>query len=288
MMTKQEIRELYKKEVNTPYTTEELEFHMCDRRLKSLLEIMHSHNYELIYLAFDTRRYLFEGGPKPEGRLALLLRPGANNDNAACARLRQIAKCFGEYERSETPLMPIIAYASRSSITLVNALEELFFHESIFDLYHHAKEFFALITDYGPTQMTHEEFAQQLLAEADAFIEAMTIYSRALYRFIHEREVEMRDGEKIQKVMIVKPPKLAAKSPNGRGKHTGIMDQQLETFGKFLDQNPISASYSKIDRARRCWALHKQEWNDAAKDKTGYSSYKALAAAYKKTSSRTV
>lgn len=277
-MTKQEIRELYKKEVNTPYTTEELEFHMCDRRLKSLLEIMHSHNYELIYLAFDTRRYLFEGGPKPEGRLALLLRPGANNDNAACARLRQIAKCSGEYERSETPLMPIIAYASRSSITLVNALEELFFHESIFDLYHHAKEFFALITDYGPTQMTHEEFAQQLLAEADAFIEAMTIYSRALYRFIHEREVEMREGEKTVKVEIVRKSK-PTKVPTRPGKRTPFMEKQLADFRAFLEKNPVTLSYTIIKRARSFWHLHKAEYDQAAEANIGYSCYKALALA---------
>lgn len=283
MMTKQEIRELYKKEVNTPYTTEELEFHMCDRRLKSLLEIMHSHNYELIYLAFDTRRYLFEGGPKPEGRLALLLRPGANNDNAACARLRQIAKCFGEYERSETPLMPIIAYASRSSITLVNALEELFFHESIFDLYHHAKEFFALITDYGPTQMTHEEFAQQLLAEADAFIEAMTIYSRALYRFIHEREVEMREGRKAVLVEIKQPEKVSTprrKSNNlGKGPQTDFKLKQRQTFLTYLKHHPVTLSQSIITLAHKCWIEQQAEWDVAARSGEGYFNYKSLARA---------
>ena len=286
-MTDDEICELYEKELNTPYTPEELKFHQRDRRIKSLFEIMHAHNYELIYLVFDTKRYLFEGGPKPEGRLAILLRPGTNNDNAACARLRQIAKYFGQFEHGHTPLLPIVAYASRTSISLINFLEELFFHETISDLNHHAKEFFCLISYIGPAQMTREEFAKQLLKEADDFIDAMTIYSRALFKFIHEREVEMREGEKIPKIMVVKSEKPAKKG-NGRGKHTTFMDAQLATFGKFLNTNPACASYSIIDRARQCWKLHQAEWNQAVKKKTGYASYKVIATAYGKLSSRSV
>lgn len=278
MMTKQEIRELYKKEVNTPYTTEELEFHMCDRRLKSLLEIMHSHNYELIYLAFDTRRYLFEGGPKPEGRLALLLRPGNNNDNAACARIHDIARFFGQYEHGATPRFPIVIYASRSTLSLVNVLEDFFFHESISDLNHHAKEFFCLIAHEGERRMSREEFARTLKEEGDAFIDAMTEYSKALCKFTHEREAEMREGEKTVKVEIVRKSK-PTKVPTRPGKRTPFMEKQLADFRAFLEKNPVTLSYTIIKRARSFWHLHKAEYDQAAEANIGYSCYKALALA---------
>lgn len=288
MLTEDELAALYEKELNTPYTDEELKFHQKLRTIKSWLEITHAHNYDLIDLVYATEEYLFKGGPKPERKLWTMLRPGNNNDNAACARIHDIARFFGQYKHGATPRFPIVIYASRSTLSLVNTLEDFFFHESISDLNHHAKEFFCLIAHEGQCRMSQEEFAKKLMDEGDAFIAAMTEYSKALCKFTHEKEDELKNGEKIKKIMVVKPPKVVAKSKNGRGKHTSIMDEQLETFEEFLDANPVCKSYSKIDRARQCWSLHKQEWNKAAKDRTGYSSYKALAAAYKNTSSRPV
>ena len=72
-----------------------------------------------------------------------------------------------------------------------------------------------------------------------------------------------------------KPKKILC----GKGKQTAFMKKQLEIFKTFLDKHPVCASYSLITRARQCWFEHKAEWDKAAKNKTGYASYKNLARA---------
>lgn len=277
MLSEDELDELYK-EINRPYTQEEFALHSKLRTIKSWLEITHAHNHDLIALTQDTYRYLFKGGERPERKLWVMLRPGNNNDNAACARLHDIARFFGQYEHGRTPRFPIVVYASRSSMTLTERLEELFFHDSLCDVNHHIKEFFCLIAYEGKPKMPQEDFAKTLMSEADALIAALTCYSKPLAEFTHRREDELKSGEKVLKVKIVedeKPKKAIA----NKGKQTPFMKQQLEIFKVYLDKYPVCASFSLITRARQCWNKHKSEWDTAAKNKTGYTCYKTLAQA---------
>ena len=277
MLSEDELDELYK-EINRPYTQEEFALHSKLRTIKSWLEITHAHNHDLIALTQDTFRYLFEGGDKPERKLWVMLRPGNNNDNAACARLHDIARFFGRYEHGRTPRFPIVVYASRSSMTLTDRLEELFFHDSLCDVNHHIKEFFCLIAYEGKPKMTQDDFANALMSEADALIAALTSYSKPLAEFTHRREEELKSGAKVLKVKIVKDEK-PKKTMCGKGKQTPFMKKQLEIFKTYLDKHPVCASYSIINRARQCWFEHKAEWDNAAKNKTGYTCYKTLAQA---------
>ena len=79
-------------------------------------------------------------------------------------------------------------------------------------------------------------------------------------------------------IQIVKSKR--AKMPRkAHAKQTPFMLEQVRIFKTYLDKHPVCASYSIINRARQCWYDHKTEWDNAAKNKTGYASYKNLARA---------
>ena len=64
-----------------------------------------------------------------------------------------------------------------------------------------------------------------------------------------------------------------------RGRQTEYMERQRKAFLEYLKEHPETASVSRITRARECWAIHRKEWNAAAKKGVGYSDYKALSRA---------
>ena len=190
MLSKDELDDFYKVAF-TPYTEEEFAEYSKDRLIKSYLEITHAHNFELISLVRQWRDY-FEGrGEKPTRKLWVLLRPGKNNDNAACSRLVEIANSFSAFEHGSTPYIPIIPLCIRSSISLVNFLDDFYFSPHILEANHHIKEFFTLIAYQGEPQMTKEAFAQQLHAEINAFIHECSCYADALGEYMFARVKEM-------------------------------------------------------------------------------------------------
>ena len=64
-----------------------------------------------------------------------------------------------------------------------------------------------------------------------------------------------------------------------KGRQTEYMEKQRKAFLEYLKEHPETASVSRITRARECWAIHRREWNAAAKKGIGYSDYKALSRA---------
>ena len=62
-----------------------------------------------------------------------------------------------------------------------------------------------------------------------------------------------------------------------RGRQTEYMEKQRKAFLDFLKIHPETASARRQTRALECWRLHRREWESAAKNGIGYSSYKALA-----------
>lgn len=91
------------------------------------------------------------------------------------------------------------------------------------------------------------------------------------------QQVDSSDEQRTIRVEIVR--KKRPVKGMGRGRHTPGMDAQLRAFRDYLDSHPVCASRSVIDRARECWRAHAAEWDAAAADRRGYSSYKALAQA---------
>ena len=64
-----------------------------------------------------------------------------------------------------------------------------------------------------------------------------------------------------------------------RGRQTEYMAKQRKAFLEYLKMHPETASVSRITRARECWAIHRKEWDAAAKKGIGYADYKALSRA---------
>lgn len=276
-MTPDELDALFD-ELCKPYSKEEYARHSEGRLIKSWFEITHAHNYDLIRLLDAWISYLDGDGPKPERKLWVMLRPGNNNDNAACARLHDITDYFSQYDHGKVPRLPIVVFTSRSSITLIDRLDDFFYSRHITEANHHLKEFFALIAYQGEPKMSRGEFAAAMRGEIDAFIGECAQYAVEIGEYIRKREAELKEGEKVLKVKVIKDDKPKKKS-KPHAKQTPFMLEQLKVFKAYLDKHPVCASYSIINRARQCWFEHKSEWDKAAKNKTGYSSYKNLAQA---------
>ena len=64
-----------------------------------------------------------------------------------------------------------------------------------------------------------------------------------------------------------------------RGRQTEYMEKQRKAFLDFLKIHHETASKTRMTLARDCWAIHRKEWNAAAKKGIGYSDYKALSRA---------
>ena len=64
-----------------------------------------------------------------------------------------------------------------------------------------------------------------------------------------------------------------------RGPQTAFMAKQRKVFLEYLKVHPETASVSRITRARECWAIHRKEWDAAAKKGIGYADYKVLSRA---------
>lgn len=63
----------------------------------------------------------------------------------------------------------------------------------------------------------------------------------------------------------------------GKGPQTAFMREQRRTFAKFLERRPITPSVSAITRAHQCWNEHRDEWDSAAENGSGYFDHKKLA-----------
>ena len=64
-----------------------------------------------------------------------------------------------------------------------------------------------------------------------------------------------------------------------RGRQTEYMEKQRKVFLDFLKIHRETTSKTRMTLARECWAIHRKEWNAAAKKGIGYSDYRALARA---------
>ena len=64
-----------------------------------------------------------------------------------------------------------------------------------------------------------------------------------------------------------------------KGRQTEYMEKQRKVFLDYLKIHHETASKTRMTLARDCWAIHRREWNAAAKKGIGYSDYKALSRA---------
>ena len=169
MLSEQELNTLYG-EVNRPYSPKELTAHLADREVKSALEATHAHNLELIALVQGWIDFFSGQGPRPGNKIWRLLMPGTNAENPACLRLETITEHFARFDHGGTPRMPIVVIASRSTVTLLELLDELHHTGHIDEALSHIKNFFALISYGGARKMPQPTFAKRIRGEMAQFI----------------------------------------------------------------------------------------------------------------------
>ena len=169
MLSEQELDTLYG-EVNRPYSPKELTAHLADREVKSALEATHAHNLELIAQVQGWIDFFGGKGPRPGNKIWRLLMPGTNEENPACLRLETITEHFAQYGHGDTPRMPIVVITSRSTVTLIELLDELHHTGHLDEALSHIKNFFALITYGGARKMSQSAFAKRIRGEMAQFI----------------------------------------------------------------------------------------------------------------------
>ena len=186
MLSEQELDTLYG-EVNRPYSQKELSAHLVDREVKSALEATHAHNLELIALVQGWLDFFDGKGSRPENKLWRLLMPGTNAENPACLQLETITEHFARFGHGETPRMPIVVIASRSTVTLIELLDELHHTGHLDEALLHIKNFFALISYGGAGKMSQTAFAKRLRSEMAQFIANCTANAKELGLALIER-----------------------------------------------------------------------------------------------------
>ena len=186
MLSEQELDTLYG-EVNRPYSPKELTAHLADREVKSALEATHAHNLELIAQVQGWIDFLGGKGPRPENKLWRLLMPGTNDENPACFRLETITEYFARFSHGDTPRMPIVVIASRSTVTLIELLDELNHTGHLDEALSHIKNFFSLISYGGAEKMPQSAFAKRIRGEMAQFIANCTANAKELGIALIER-----------------------------------------------------------------------------------------------------
>lgn len=186
MLSEQELDTLYG-EINRPYSPKELTAHLADREVKSALEATHAHNLELVALVQGWIDFFGGKGPRPENKLWRLLMPGTNEENPACLRLETITEHFARFGHGNTPRMPIVVIASRSTVTLIELLDELHHTGHIDEALSHIKNFFALISYGGPAKMAQPAFAKRIRSEMAQFIANCSANAKELGLALIER-----------------------------------------------------------------------------------------------------
>ena len=139
-----------------------------------------------------------------------------------------------------------------------------------------------MLTSHDITCGDSEKFANYVNTTFATLISALEDHYNKTALILSSRiencSPEQKPDEKVLKVKIVKDEK-PKKTAKAHAKQTPFMLEQVRIFKTYLDKHPVCASYSIITRARQCWNEHKTEWDEAAKNKTGYASYKNLAQA---------
>jgi len=101
------------------------------------------------------------------------------------------------------------------------------------------------------------------------------IIKRLLSAALTDVQHQLSGAERPIRVEIIRKERM--RNGLGRGRQTPFMEEQRRIFRAYLDRHPVCASFSAIDRARQCWRERRELWDRAVGDRSGYSSYKALA-----------
>ena len=222
---------------------------------------------------------------------------GKEGEEAVAAFLYALARfTFDEFPRN----WPEVWRMVHSSREIQWRLRRHFPDNAFFDrVFHEEYSFFKAIT---PTARKERSRAYWEL------LRKIAGYSRRVLAQMGENAVRSLEGERLQPVCLAeigdgalrkireamggeaRRPRRSGRG-NGRaqlgasgvgaegrrGPQTAFMAKQRKVFLEYLKLHPETASVSRITRARECWAIHRKEWDTAAKKGIGYADYKGLA-----------
>ena len=185
-----------------PYTDEELEFHEKDRILKSNMEIIHAENFKLLTALKRWDRYFEKGEAKPKTRFRDTFMPTSVGRYNTYDLFADICEYVAIYEHGSVPEIPIVAFACKSTITLLDRLQLFNPTEYVKTAYAHFRKFMELIAYEGkPRYKSADEFRKALWSEAEAFLEAASNNVQELNEYVIKHE----KGDKPVKVALTTP-----------------------------------------------------------------------------------
>ena len=187
--------ELYEEDLAimfAPYSDEELRLFAKDRVLKSTIEWILAHNWQLIFVALETLDYLNGKGEKPASNISREIYPGYDHDhNSACKFINALGELIIKYGEGECPMLRVVTYCSRSTITLISLLKRINPTPELVDAEYEATHIFNLLTYRGAPTMSAEKFASHVRECCQHFIEACKANARKLGSCYAQRKQEI-------------------------------------------------------------------------------------------------
>lgn len=256
-MTEKELENQYS-DYNRPYNDSELRLHFAHRDFKSTLEIIHAHNFSLLKLVEATRAYLAGTGPKPKEDLCHALVPGKIGNNCATSNLEKLVEIAAEYGPGHVPRLPILLYASRSSVTLTLRLSMMFHDDSIVEA---GKEINMIFEMLLAGEMYYDEndkigYKEELMRKVESFVEYCGKYAVALTGHMRKLEGVPCKGDNPQETVLLKDVKIIKRNINHIAKEVhGTRRKTKLTQGQLLQWNAFKSFYMNPPTMCSGWKL---------------------------------
>jgi len=183
-------------ELNMPYTDDELDVHIHHREWKSVLEMIHAHNWQLIMLALEWTEYLLGHRKRPVKKICKFVNPSQSPDiNNACSFIKELVEMMCKYGEGKCPQARINTYCSRSTATLIDRLERIHHSEHLTRAECAAAKLFKFITYGGEPSVPHDEYCKLLHDLAETFVTECTLNAVELAQFTADAVAKIEGDE---------------------------------------------------------------------------------------------
>jgi len=190
--------ELYRQELeelNTSYTDDEIVLHLHHREWKSVMEMIHAHNWQLIMLCLEWREYLAGRAKRPVKKICKYVNPSQSADiNNACFFINSLISLMCKYGEGNCPQTRINTYCSRSTATLIEKLGQIKQSKHLTRAECACSRIFKFATYSGDPTMHKEEYEKTLHHLAETFVVECTANAEELSEFTAQAVSEI-EGE---------------------------------------------------------------------------------------------
>ncbi len=184
MLTKEQLADLYG-QMRTPYSESEINEHLEAREIKTALEATYAHNMRLIRIVRKWDDFLKGKTQRPRGSLSRLLIPGRNHENNACKYLETITDYFSQFEDGSLPRYPIVVFAMRSTLALLELLESMHPSSHLDMAHYHVNELIDTLDYYGLPRFSKAALKNRIKTNIEGFIEECKANAKLLSKWIN-------------------------------------------------------------------------------------------------------